>query len=162
VELPPLLTAGSRLIPPTMMDWEKGPPPSQWRLPIDEELMLLVSRKRRPVIRSESAIVAEFPSLDWDGPYRAVRFFLFDFWLRRRDWDTSLAQKRKILKQAEAHVDLLSDVRKSIRTYLDEIENGHVYLFFSTKKGQRLGEWLSTTRSLPAAVTKIERLGKIY
>jgi hypothetical protein len=79
VELPPLLTAGSRLIPPTVMDWANGPPPTQWRLPIDKDLMSLVSRKRGPVIRSDSAIVAEFTSLDWDGPYRAVRFFLFDF-----------------------------------------------------------------------------------
>ena len=120
--------------------------------------MLLVSRKRRPVIRSDSAIVAEFPSLDWDGPFRAVRFFLFAFWLDRRDWESRLAQKRKTLKQAEAHIALLSDVRKSVRTYLDEIENGPFLLFASTKKGQRLGEWLSTTRSLHSAVIKIERL----
>jgi hypothetical protein len=149
-----------------MMDWANGPPPSQWRLLIDEELMLLVSRKRGPVIRSDSAIVAEFPSLDWDGPYRAVRFFLFDFWLLRGRWDSGTARRRKILKQAEAHIDLLGDIRNSIRTYLDEIESEDllaIYLLALAKQkqdGPLLEEWLSNVRSLQAAVTNVERLEK--
>jgi hypothetical protein len=68
-----------------MMNWANGPPPTKWILPIDDELMRLARRQRSPVIRSDSAILDEFPTLNWDGPYRAVRFFLFDFSIRRPD-----------------------------------------------------------------------------
>jgi hypothetical protein len=137
------------------MDWADGRPPSQCRLPIDSELMLLVSRRRKPVIRDDSAIVAEFPSLEWDGPYRAVRFFLFEYFLNKQGLDTGSERRRKILQQAEAHMDLLSDAGKSIDTYLDDTEGEYVLLFDS-----RLGEWYRIKRSLRAAVTKIERLKK--
>jgi hypothetical protein len=115
-------------------------------------------------MRSDSAISAEFPSLNWDGPYRAARFFLFSFYDLRRDWDSDSAHRRKILKQAEAHVGLLSDVRKSIRTYLDEIESEDllaVYVLALAKQdGSRLEEWLSNFRSLQAAITNVEHLKK--
>jgi hypothetical protein len=126
--------------------------------------MLLVGRKRRPVVRSDATILAEFLSLDWDGPYRAVRFFLFGFWLQRRDWDSDSAHRRKILKQAKAHIDLLSDVRKSIRTYVDQNERENLLaicvLALAKQDGPWLEEWFSNFRSLQAAITNVERLKK--
>jgi hypothetical protein len=99
-----------------MMDWGNGPPPTKWRLPIDDELLCLARRERRPVIRSDSAILAEFPTLNWDGPYRAVRFFLFDFSIRRPD---DPAPKKHMREATEAHLNLFRDIRESIRAYMD-------------------------------------------
>jgi hypothetical protein len=154
--------ASSLFIPSTMTDWANGPPPAQSRLPIDDELMLLARRKRRPVIRSDSAILAEFLSLDWDGPYRAARFFLFYFYILRHDWDSDSAYRRKVFKQAEVHIDLLSDIRKFMRIYLDEIKSDPhaIYVLAVAKDGSRLKEWIKDFRSLRTAVTKVGRLEK--
>lgn len=160
VELPPLLTAESRLIPPTMMDWASGPPPSRWRLPIDEELTRLVRRTRAPAIRSDSAIVAEFPSLTWDGPYRAVRYVLFDLYRKSEGMDSHIALLRKILKQTEAHIVLLSDVSESIRTYIGD-EHKSWLILLARSPASQWTEWWSATKSLQAAVTNVERLKQL-
>jgi hypothetical protein len=68
-----------RLIPPTIMSWADSPPPTQYRLPIDDELMLLAGGNRRLGLRSRSVILTEFPTLNWDGPYRAARYYLYEF-----------------------------------------------------------------------------------
>jgi hypothetical protein len=109
------------LIPSTMTDWENGPPPPKLRLPIDEELMLLAGRRRSPAVRSDSAILAEFPGLNWDGPYRASRLFLFAFSISFRMDEA--AYLRKIIREIKTHSNLLSEIRKSICAYIDEV--GH-------------------------------------
>jgi hypothetical protein len=74
-----VLAVGPRLIPTTIISWANSLPPNQCRLPIDDELTILARRKRRPFIRSDPVILAEFPTLNWDGPYRATRYYLFGF-----------------------------------------------------------------------------------
>jgi hypothetical protein len=155
-----------------MTDWANGPPPAQSRLPVDDELMLLARRKRRPIIRSDTAILAEFPSVDWDGPYRAARLFLFYFYILRQGWDSDSAYRRNVFRQAEAHIDLLSDIRKSMRIYLDEIKSDPHSIFVLAvakdgsrleevaKDGSRLKEWIKDVRSLRTAHTKVGRLEK--
>jgi hypothetical protein len=141
-----------------MMDWANGHPPSQWSLPVDDELTLLVHRRRSPRIRSDSVVLAEFPSLDWDGPYRAVRLFLFAFSISCR-MDES-AYLKKIVKETEAHLNLLGDIRKSTRAYIDESQFAQRNLF-SLGGSSRLKEWVKSFDSLRMAITNVEILEEI-
>jgi hypothetical protein len=101
-----------------MTGWANGHPPPQLRLPIDEELMRLAGRQRSPAIRSDSAILTEFPTLNWDGPYRATRFLLYCFCVFRGTRDYAIP--RHILQEAKTHINLLRDIRKSVRVYVDK------------------------------------------
>jgi hypothetical protein len=113
--------ATSRLIPATMMSWPNGLPPARWRLPIDDELTLLTRRKRSPVVRGDSVIQAEFPALNWDGPYRAARFVLFEFFVLRLP-ENAAYRRVWIIKEAEAHLGLICDIQKSVCAYVDAID----------------------------------------
>ena len=148
--------AASRFTPPTMMDWGNGPPPTQWRLPIDDELMRLARRQRRPVIRSDSTILAEFPTLNWDGPYRAVRFFLFDFSIRRPD---DPAPKKRMREVTEAHLNLFRDICKSIRAYMDR-EDKLLVIALAQGPSQR-DEFIKGDEVLNMAMRKVEFLAKL-
>lgn len=99
------------------MDWANDPPPKRCRLSIDEVLTSLARRKRRPFIRSESAILAEFPTLDWDGPYRAARYYLFHFLMFGMD-DTTKSHMRE-MRRAKADIKLLCDIQEFIHVYVD-------------------------------------------
>jgi hypothetical protein len=125
IDLDPLLKkvrkAAPRLIPPTIMSWEDGPPPTEYRLPIDDELRLLADENRRPGLRSPSAILVEFPTLNWDGPYRAARYYLYDF-STGGIYDDDTECQRNWIKTNKAHIDLLSDVQISLRRYVEKID----------------------------------------
>jgi hypothetical protein len=149
--------AASRFTPPTIMDWANGPPPPEWRLPIDDELMHLARRQRRPVIRSDSAILAEFPALNWDGPYRAVRFFLFDFPIRRLD---DAAPKKREIEAAETHLNLIRDIRESIRVYMDKMGRLEFFPALPTKPS-KLDEYMKGVRVLEMAMHNIEIMAKL-
>ena len=89
---------------------------------IDDELMLLASRERHPCIRSDSAILAEFPTLKWNGPYRAAKYLFIRIsrgleWktIRRCDCSSRTGTFRLI-------IDLLRDIQISIQGYVDTIE----------------------------------------
>jgi hypothetical protein len=139
-----------------MMDWGNGPPPTKWRLPIDDELMRLARRQRRPVIRSDSAILAEFPMLNWDGPCRAVRFFLFDFSIRRPD---DPAPKKHMREATETHLNLFRDIHESIRAYRDR-DNQYFFITLAPEPSQ-LDEFFKGHEVLNMAMRQVEVLMKL-
>jgi hypothetical protein len=160
LDLPPLWATAFRLIPPTMTGWGNDPPPPQLSLPVDDELTRLVHRRRSPRIRTDSAILAEFPALNWDGPYRAARLFLFFFSISVRMDET--AYLRKIAKETKAHIDLLNDIRKSIRAYTDEIDRPFAQRnLFSLAGPSQLKEWNKNSLALRTAISNVEILEKI-
>ena len=135
-----------------MTGWGNDPPPPQLSLPVDDELTRLVHRRRSPRIRSDSAILAEFPALNWDGPYRAARLFLFFFSISVRMDET--AYLRKIAKETKAHIELLNDIRKSIRAYTDEIDRPFAQQnLFSLAGPSQLKEWNKNSLSLRTAIS---------
>jgi hypothetical protein len=144
----------SRCIPLTITAWANGPPLSQWRLPIDEELTRLVRRKRGPVIRNDSAVVAEFPSLNWDGPYRAIRYFLYHFGTFA---PMHLLDITKIvIKKTGTQINLLNDIRKSIQAYLDELEKPYSLVLLDIAEPLQSEEWSESVSLLrKVAISKI-------
>jgi hypothetical protein len=69
---------------------------------------------------------------------------------------------RKNLKQAEAHIDLLGDVSKSIRTYIGaEDKDWYWLVLLGSSSVPRYMEFCSATQSLEAAVTNVERLKQL-
>jgi hypothetical protein len=135
------------------MGWGNGPPPTKWRLPVDDELMRLARRERRPVIRSDSAILAEFPTLNWDGPYCAVRFFLFHFSIRRPD---DRAPKKYMREATETHLNLFRGIHESIRAYMDR-ENK---LFIVALSEGQTAEFIESEAVFDRAMHKAEFLVK--
>jgi hypothetical protein len=150
--------AAPRILPPTIMSWANGPPPSQWRLPIDDELIRLASRGHRPCIRSDLEILSEFPTLKWNGPYRAARFYLYGFlWFGMKD-NTALHVRSN--RNTQRTVDLLRHIQESIHAYVDAIE-GHnrKRLKFPTATSQETA-WDKNFEALKSAVANAEFLEK--
>lgn len=114
-----VLAAAHRITPTTMMSWGNGPPPVRWRLEIDDELMRLASRKRHPCIRSDLAILAEFPMLKWNGPYLAAKFFLYGYLVTGMVDPASIV---RVIRSIQTDIDLLRDIQKSIQGYVDKTE----------------------------------------
>jgi hypothetical protein len=137
--------ARPRLIPPTIMSWADGPPPAQYRLPIDDELMLLAGENRRLGLRSCSVILTEFPTLNWDGPYRAARYYLYHF-SRVEIYDDDTEYQRNRIENNKAYIDLLGDIQISIRRYVEKIED--LYLKGTPSPLNRIrGRWLGMKTS---------------
>ena len=141
------------------MGWTNDPPPILWRLPIDHELMLLASRERRPCIRSDSAILAEFPTLNWDGPYRAARFYLYGFlWFGMED---STALRVRSNRNIQTIIDLLRDIQISIRVYVDTIEGLYDPKRWCRAETSRKTAWDKNFEALKKAIGNAEFLEKI-
>jgi hypothetical protein len=153
--------ARPRLIPPTIMDWPNGPPPPRWRLSIDDEIINMARGKRQPCIRSDPTILAEFPTLHWDGPYRAVRFYLFGFMMFGMHDNMATPNRRRA---AKAVIALLRDIKLSIHAYVDVMET--VYEATKNKtasqkinKGQYL--WYENFNALKKALGNAEFLESV-
>jgi hypothetical protein len=153
--------AAPRLVPPTIVDWADSPPPPEYRLPIDDELMLLADENRRLGLRSRSAILAEFPTLNWDGPYRAVRYYLYRF-STFGIHDDYTEDHRNRMKEIKADIHLLSDIQISICLYVDKIENLYPTLSFertlSFEKNSRQMAWYENFIALKGAIGNAEFL----
>jgi hypothetical protein len=152
--------APSALIPPTIMSWSNGPPPTQWRLPVDDELMLLARRRRSPCIRSDSTILAEFPTLDWDGPYRATRYFFYHFYAFT--FINLLPLRRKLVEESEANVQLLRNIQESIRVYVKKMEQpprqAHSLLLYALWQH---ADWLKNLQVLRMTIGNADSLEQI-
>jgi hypothetical protein len=161
IDLDPLLKkvwkAARRLIPPTMMSWADGLPPTEYRLPIDDELMLLADENRRPGLRSPSAILAEFPALKWDGPHRAARYYLYDF-STSGIYDDDTEYQRNRIKTNKAHIDLLNDIRICIRRYVEKIEKLYLKATPSFEQNSREMAWYENFLALKKAIGNAEFL----
>jgi hypothetical protein len=152
--------AGPRLIPPTIMSWANGLPPHQCRLPIDDVLTILVRRKHRPFIRSDTVILAEFPTLNWDGPYRTARYYLHGFLMfGMHDQTIFHTQRMRITK---AMIKLLRDIQISIHVYVDT--NEEVNDLKTLQSDARTAEeraWHRNFDALKKAIRNAEFLEKV-
>ena len=139
------------------MSWADGPPPAQYRLPIDDELMLLAGENCRLGLRSRSVILSEFPTLNWDGPYRAARYYLYEFsMIGIYDDDTKYQRNR--IKNNKAYIDLLSDIQISIRRYVEKIENLYLKGTPSFEQNSREMAWYENFLALKKAIGNAEFL----
>jgi hypothetical protein len=146
--------AAPRLIPPTIMDWADGPPLTQHRLPIDDEILRLADENLRQGRRSRSAILAEFPALNWDGPYRAARYYLYEF-ATVGIWDDDLEAQRNTIKNHKAYIHLLGDIQKSIRLYVEKVDLKGT---FSFDNNSREMAWYENFVALKRAIGNAEFL----
>jgi hypothetical protein len=144
----------SALIPPTIADWSNEPPPTEWRLPIDEELRGLACRKHSPIVRSNSVILAEFPTLDWDGPYRAMRYFLWHF--SAFTFINILPLQTKLLNESKTQVHLLRDIQKLIHSYVTKMEQSYTKTTLSERTG-----WLKHLELLRSGIDSAEVLEQV-
>ena len=83
--------------------------------------MLLAGENCRLSLRSRSVILTEFPTLNWDGPYRAARYYLYEF-SASGIYDDDTEYQRNKIKTNKAYIDLLSDIQISIRRYVEKID----------------------------------------
>jgi hypothetical protein len=164
IGLDPLLKmvrkAAPRLIPPTIMSWADGPPPTEYRLPIDNELMLLADEKHRPSLRSPSAILVEYPMLKWDGPYRSARYYLYEF-STFGIYDDDTEYRRNRIRNNKAYIHLLSDIQISIRLYVEKIENLYLKGTPSFEKNSREMAWYENFLALKKAIGSAEFLEQL-
>jgi hypothetical protein len=79
--------------------------------------------------------------------YRAVRFFLFDFSIRRLD---DAAPKKREIEAAETHLNLIRDIRESIRVYMDKMGRLEFFPALPTKPS-KLDEYMKGVRVLEMA-----------
>jgi hypothetical protein len=145
------------------MDWPNGPPPPRWRLWIDDEIIINIARgKRQPCIRSDPTILAEFPTLHWDGPYRAVRFYLFGFLMF--GMHDNMATRNRRISATKAVIDLLRDIKLSIDVYVEVMEDVYEVTKNKTawqKINKRQDVWYKNFSALKKALSNAEFLESV-
>jgi hypothetical protein len=121
--------------------------------------MLLAGENRRPGLRSPSAILVEFPALKWDGPHRAARYYLYNF-STVGIYDDDTEYQRNRIKSTKAHIDLLNDIRISIRRYVEKIEEFYLKGTPSFQQNSREMAWYENFVALKEAIGNAEFLEK--